>query len=144
MVVLSVVSSAQEPPRFEVVSIRPYEGASNSSNMFASRVESTATGLNFYRIDLLTLIFNAYDIYTTLTRYRVDYSKADKAALGTFYDIQARGEGDQRAMLRTLLAERFGLRTHTDDAPDTYVDAAFNRQARPVPETLGAELHRGT
>jgi uncharacterized protein (TIGR03435 family) len=43
-----------------------------------------------------------------------DFRKIPESLLRTKFDINAVGEGDSQAMLRTLLAERFQLRTHTE------------------------------
>ena len=58
-------------------------------------------------IPLLDIIPMAYNIPPTLASKRVDFSHASRSVLPTRFDIQAKGVGDQRAMLRGLLADRF-------------------------------------
>jgi uncharacterized protein (TIGR03435 family) len=99
-----------EQQRFEVASVRQ-----NTSQ--ASAVFSLTPTVRFVNMPLSTIISVAYveNLREALTeQHRFDFSKVDASVLNTTFDIETRGDGNQLAMLRTLLQERFGLRTHTE------------------------------
>lgn len=108
-----VVGIAQQPStplRFEVASVRK-----NDSQAIGSF--DLSPSVRFVNIPLSMIISVAYveNLREALTQqYRFDFSKVNAELLRTTFDIDTRGAGNQREMLRTLLQERFGLRTHTE------------------------------
>jgi len=105
---LSALGLAQEPPRFEVASIRP-------SNPEDSNLPSGCqTGNGLMRCSNVTLkrcIVGAYEILTDQILGGPDWIDSDR------FDITAKADrpiGDKALdqMLRTLLAERFNLKLH--------------------------------
>lgn len=106
---LSSVSAQSQ--RFEVASIR--ENTTIDGPGVEGGADITPSGYYARRESLFNLISFAYGIPEAEARPRIDYSTVGTSVLRRRFDIDARGQGDTRAMLRTLLAERFGLRTHT-------------------------------
>lgn len=107
LLLLSAGVGAQQ--RFEVASVR--EKTSQESGSFS------LAPVRFVNMPLNTIIALAYveNLREALTQqHRFDFSKVNGRLLETKFDIDTRGDGDQREMLRTLLQERFGLRTHNE------------------------------
>jgi len=97
-----------QQPAFDVASIKPSKTSDGRRQFLPSGF--TAIGTEVY-----WLIVDAYEVDPIQARLKIIWPpELLKRILITPFDIQAKGEGDQRAMLRTLLAERFGLRAHTE------------------------------
>jgi uncharacterized protein (TIGR03435 family) len=111
-------TSAQAPPRlsFEVASVKPVAGGGEATPPGA--VGPPLNGrVRYPRGSLRTLVMYAYDI---LPQRRDPLPVGGPAwADSDLYEIQAKGPadlsvGDARAMMRTLLEERFKLRAHLE------------------------------
>ena len=108
-VALICSQSFAQQPAFEVASVRPSNGPAGGWQ-FPPSGGFTAQG-----VDLYTLVVTAFEIPLPLMKVKLVWPpEALKRILTTRFDIQAKGQGDQRALLRTLLVERFGLRSHTE------------------------------
>jgi uncharacterized protein (TIGR03435 family) len=104
--VLAASLSAQQPA-FDVASVKPSTAPANGWRFPPSGFSANE--------DLYWIIAAALEVEPRLTAIKI-VSPPDqlKRILATRFEIEAKGEGNQRAMLRTLLAERFGLRTHSE------------------------------
>lgn len=104
--------------QFEVASVRPSNPQQEPGNVLSAfgSFRTLPNGIVIQNADLLSIILWAHDIDAAGASSQVDYSKfsGKESILGRRFDIEARGMGDMKAMLRTLLAERFGLRTHVE------------------------------
>jgi uncharacterized protein (TIGR03435 family) len=107
--VMTGASLAAFGETFEVASIKPHEGPTPRILDFSS--SGPLIKLEAYTIR--GLIHEAYH----LKDYQIVYPQADS----TFYDIVARAQGDElltrdqfRPLLRSLLADRFGLKFHRE------------------------------
>jgi uncharacterized protein (TIGR03435 family) len=103
------VIGAQEPA-FEVASVRPNKDAGLRINVSVPG-EVTLSGVT---LDFL-ITGLAFNVDFRLAQVKFDFDKISKDLLDTRFDVRAKGpSADNRAMLRTLLKERFGLRYHTE------------------------------
>ena len=98
-------------PTFDVASIKP-------SKIPDGRTQFLPSGFTAIGTDLYWIVVEAYGVKRIEARLKIPWPPERlKQILITPFDIQAKGEGGeaaQRAMLRTLLAERFGLKAHTE------------------------------
>ena len=110
---LGLASLLAQPGRaqsFEVASIKPVEGVACTP----SGVRASPASVSYTHVSLRALIRVAYDVQ--------DEEFTSPAWLdGTCYHISAKipegvGSGRVASMLQQLLADRFGLRTHWDNA----------------------------
>ena len=101
--------SAQEPA-FEVASVRPSSDGAMALNV---SIPGAAT---LEGISLRYIIALAFNVDVRFTALNIDYAKISAERLERSFTIRAKGDPqvDTRAMLRTLLKERFGLRYHTE------------------------------
>jgi uncharacterized protein (TIGR03435 family) len=124
------VLSAQHPadqPTFDVASVRP-----NVSNDTRSYFRSPP-GIRSTNVTLRTLIARAYEIPQTSERFTLDGGSDSILALR--FDVSANEAegtppGRTMAMLRTLLAERFSLRTHRETRRVPKFAVTLARQGR--------------
>jgi uncharacterized protein (TIGR03435 family) len=112
LVTVAFVSPAlvAQEPRFEVASVRVNTEPPDADNS-SGPLGPTPTGFVADNAELLSLITYAWDIPLQHTRLRVG---ASRDVMSRRFVINAKGDGDRRAMLRTLLAERFGMKVHTE------------------------------
>jgi uncharacterized protein (TIGR03435 family) len=112
---------------FEVASIKQsffpdaayFEGYSLAGTCNKANLAISGNRINFSKVTLCGLIRLAYDVFEYQVSGMPGWMKKREQSM--YYDIEARAEGagllttDQaRAMLRTLLAERFRLRLHDE------------------------------
>ena len=135
-------AAAQGPARFEVASIR--ENTTIGGPGVESGADITPTGYYARRESLFNLISFAYGIPDIDARSRIDYSKVGASVLRRTFDINARGQGNTRAMLRTLLAERFGLRMHTETREVSTWALMVKDRKRLTPSRYNCFAHLGT
>jgi uncharacterized protein (TIGR03435 family) len=116
MAMLGVVTSAQQStPAFEVASVR--QNTSGEDRWYGG-VNTTQPGaVRFSNMPLQNIIYNAYGVDLLMQRFLVDGGPQN--LLSQRFDVDALPpEGtmpsQKLAMLRTLLAERFKLRTHIE------------------------------
>lgn len=136
---MAMVSSAQAPtaqPTFEVASVRP-----NSSGETRQSLAWPKGSLTAINMPLRMLIAQAYAIPIQFQRRDFAIVGGPGDLLAERYDIQARlpdtaPDGQHFAMLRSLLAERFGLRVHTETRPTPLYALTFAREDR----RLGPDL----
>jgi uncharacterized protein (TIGR03435 family) len=106
-VLMVVAVAAQEPTRFEVASVKP---ATEAGGWRLASGE-----VDFRGAELLSVLSLAYNVDLRQVKASFDLRRVPKDMLErSRFDIQGKGEGDARAMLQTLLAERFALRTHRE------------------------------
>jgi len=107
-VALAIGLSAQEPA-FEVASVKPSKATSGGFSRFYP-----PGAVEFFSTRLDQIIARAYGV--ELSQQRVRFVGGPEPLLRSRFDLQAKGDpaNDSRAMLRTLLKERFGLRVHTE------------------------------
>src|SRR5262245_45301351 len=105
VLLLATVATGQS---FEVAAIKPHTGALRMIG-----VETSGTAVNFEAMSVWDLVMYAYD------KRSFQVEGGDKWTAEDRYDISARAPGDTtpvkqqiRAMLRTLLQERFSVTTH--------------------------------
>jgi uncharacterized protein (TIGR03435 family) len=108
------VAAQSDRPRFEVASVKP---SARTSAFFSESSYGPGTVARFRRVSLRTLIAHAYDLdVNAATEGGEDRLVGGPASLlDSPFDVDARApEGatvvQKKAMLRTLLAERFKLR----------------------------------
>jgi uncharacterized protein (TIGR03435 family) len=105
--------SAQDTS-FEVVSVKVNprgEADENAFGIFRPGQVNVRSG------QLRYLVPAAFGIPSQLGKVKFDFSRvSDDLLERTYFDIQAKGSptGDQAAMMRTLLRERFGLKWHNE------------------------------
>jgi uncharacterized protein (TIGR03435 family) len=106
----SVPLSAQAPPeapRFDAASIKP-----NTSGSRGVSAHSTGSQLRATNVSLMWLVGDAYELQDFQIVGAPPWAASDR------FDVMARASGIEtdlyRPMLRTLLAERFGLAAHKD------------------------------
>jgi uncharacterized protein (TIGR03435 family) len=105
----SVRLSAQQPPQFDVASVKPNKSADNRV-MIGMQPGGRFTATN---VSARQLITNAYRVQPFQIVGGPSWIETDR------FDIAAKGAGDvppdqMQAMLRGLLAERFGLVAHSE------------------------------
>ena len=108
----AIALTLAQQPAFEVASVRQYKGQGHRLGPL------TVTG-PLIRLEGYTIFALVLDAYH-LRDFQLDFGKAKpEDVTDTIYDISAHAPGDGvprlddvRAMLRTLLADRFKLRTH--------------------------------
>lgn len=108
---VAVYLSAQDPA-FDVASIKVRDTTAAGPTGVSPRGEIWIDGGS-----LRTIVPFAFDVPIPVQNLKVVWSPAAaKLARTPLFEIQAKGNpsNDTRAMLRTLLRERFGLRTHTE------------------------------
>ena len=115
---------AQTPPAFEVASVK--RNTSGDSKMYF-QVPASGT-VNLVNATVRMIVREAYQIDPAMERYTLVIGSNSPLVRGESiqeqmsaprFDIQGKppadaAAGTQRAMLRTLLAERFKLRVHTE------------------------------
>ena len=112
---VSVPSGAQSPaaaPAFQTASIRP----SSSRGTGASYAGLDDGSVLISNMSVMAMVADAYGIDETIAQYLLT---GDDPLLSDRFSVRAKGPASasrdqQRLMLRTLLEERFGLRTHTE------------------------------
>lgn len=130
--------SAQSAPAFEAASIRPRE-----HNQGTGYFQIQPSGRVVYtNMTLRMVIIEAYEIDITTQRFLLvggsdDVLEARFDITATPPDNDERGPRQTRRMLQTLLADRFGLRMHTETRPAQVYALTLARNA-----TLGPNLHR--
>jgi uncharacterized protein (TIGR03435 family) len=115
LALLSLSTAAQSPtgldgPRFEVASVKPNKTATASDGMRTTQDRVTATGN-----PLNDVIRFAYQIEDQRIIGLPDWTRRER------FDISAKippsAPGQVAAMMRTLLADRFALKAHTEMRP---------------------------
>lgn len=116
LVSVQAASFAKSSPTFEVASVKPYTGPRNRL------VEYSASGprVRLHAYTIRDLLLEAYD----LRSYELTFgpsTRSEEAYDPFFYTVEANAAGDGtrsreefRAMLRALLAERFGVKLHRE------------------------------
>ena len=110
----AIALTLAQQPAFEVASVREYKGQGHR----LGPLTVTSPLIRLEGCTIFALVLDAYH----LGAFQLDFGKAKpEDVAGTMYDISARASGDGiprlddvRAMLRTLLADRFKLRTHVE------------------------------
>jgi uncharacterized protein (TIGR03435 family) len=137
-----VVLSAQAPvdqPKFDVASVRPNTSGDGRFSMAWPKGSFSATN-----VELRMLVAQAYGIAGQF-EMRFKIVGGPRELLAERYDIQARlpesaPEGQHFEMLRSLLADRFKLRAHTEARPTPIYALTFAREDR----RLGSDLRPST
>ncbi|SFS08042.1 soil-associated protein, TIGR03435 family [Granulicella pectinivorans] len=140
VLLLSAACAAQHPS-FDVASIRPSPpGTRNKGMELLSPFTGGAPkgGLFSANAPLSVYIIFAYHI-TDSSQYRPLFASLPAWAQSGTYDIEARIDGtpdtDQvRAMVRSLLEERFKLATHLDTRPQPVYALVFDKPGHPGPQ----------
>jgi uncharacterized protein (TIGR03435 family) len=122
----AAASAQQQPKQFDVVSIRESRAPGPSSSNFpldpTPRYNNHGSLLQAHNIPLLQLLVFAYakNMYQILDlrRQLPDWARDMR------FDVEARtsgspGKDDMRAMVRSLLEERFQLKLHTETRENT-------------------------
>ncbi len=113
ILLLTVQPSAQEPS-FEVASVKVTERAGGGF----TQLPSASGRVRFDGADIQTLASIAFDVPLQLSEMRIAWTRATEGfRYRPGFQILATappGGGDQMAMLRTLLRERFGLQVHRE------------------------------
>jgi hypothetical protein len=111
---VAVSGTAQSPAaRFDVASVKENTSVSDTGGIAPAtpgRVRITNMPLRFILLDAFRLMDHQLigaPEWTESARFDIN---------ATYQADGARTEDDARAMLRTLLADRFGLKTHREDA----------------------------
>lgn len=104
-----------EPRAFEVASVRPHKGSAIRTGAFV--VSSPLIRMEGYTV--FGLVMDAYNVRDFQLAFGAVAPRED--IYGAMYDIVARapgngvpGIGEARAMLQTLLADRFKLKVHRE------------------------------
>jgi uncharacterized protein (TIGR03435 family) len=109
--------SSSQPAAFEVASVKPVEGLRGRMYDFSA----SGPRVRYIAYETVQLVMEAYNV----KNYQVTFAPTTAPSGGehgtAYYDIEAKAEGDRartrdefRAMLQTLLADRFKLRVHRD------------------------------
>ena len=134
-------SQPEKPPSFEVASI--HENTSGESQSFWTPPALASHGeTSIVNAPLRYIIAQAYDINLRDERFKLVGGPED--ILSKHFDIRAKPATETtRAqgllMLRTLLAERFGLRIHTENRPTPVYALTVAR-----PGKLGPDIRPAT
>lgn len=148
------VAAQEQVPAFEAASIRPSQVTATSGPASASLFRASPSGnVAYTNYTVRSLIMQAYGIDWSAASYALAGGPPD--VLSARFDINAKvpldlstiQAADQEAsvteaaqrMLRTLLAERFRLRTHTERGPLPVLALTVARAGR-----LGPELRPST
>ena len=105
---------AQEP-KFEVASVKPISKATVDTQGHGGwRFSADTTYVNAEYLS--TIIAMSYEVNLAVALSKIDFSKIPRALFDEQFEIIGKGDpkGDRLAMMRTLLAERFGLRVHRE------------------------------
>jgi|SRR5687768_10858215 len=105
--------SAQEPS-FEVASVKVTGHDEVDPNRWA---RFRPGDVNTHASPLRWILPAAFGLSSDLIKVKFDFTRVSRDLLErTFFDIQAKGSptGDQAAMIRTLLRDRFGLKWHKE------------------------------
>jgi uncharacterized protein (TIGR03435 family) len=94
---------SQTPLALEVASIKPSRNTAADSNLDSVRGRLTATNITVR--ELIRLAYGVKD-------YQI--GRAPGWIDGQRFDITAKGDGDEKSLLRELLASRFQLSTHRE------------------------------
>jgi uncharacterized protein (TIGR03435 family) len=116
LVIWLVPLVAQEPPRFEVASVKPSNPDSDPGPFGTGAIYLSPEGdVRFTRADLVTLIAGVFGIERDLFN-RLDFGgRKFFEVFNTHFDIEGKGgSGTSQERLHTLLVERFGLKTHKE------------------------------
>jgi hypothetical protein len=113
-------ASAQKP-RFEVASVKENVSPDRGVGRLFPQVQIVGA-------PLYMLIAAAHGVELKPFRLYLEFSKIPQEGLEKRFDITAKGEGDQRAMLRTLLEETISA-SHPYGEQATPVVRAHGRQA---------------
>ena len=106
------LSSAQEAA-FEVASVR----VSNETNDTRGFMFFRLGQVSIHAYPLRTFLPPAFGVPGQLGKVKFDFNRVSRDLVDrVYFDIQAKGDpaGDQAAMMRTLLRDRFGLKWHTE------------------------------
>jgi uncharacterized protein (TIGR03435 family) len=102
-----LAQAPQEPPRFDAASVKPNVSGSNGVDAYTTGGQVRATN-----VSLMWILGAAYGLQDFQVVGAPEWAARDR------FDVMARGAGSgadlYRPMLRTLLAERFGLVAHND------------------------------
>jgi uncharacterized protein (TIGR03435 family) len=113
---VNLAVAAQETARFEVASVRhntspPQPGLAGGAEMGIF----PHGDVRITNADLYTIILEAFGIDDARSSFEVQRRLRTDDQIGAKFDIEGKGgTGDGRNKLRTLLVERFGLKTHTE------------------------------
>lgn len=139
---LGVVNSAQQSaPAFEVASIR--RNTSGEDRWYGG-VNTTQPGaVRLTNMPLQSIIYNAYGVDFLMQRFLVTGGPQD--LLSQRFDVDAvppagSMPSEKLAMLRTLLAERFKLRTHIEKRQVPTYAMTVARQGRLGPQLQPSSL----
>jgi len=115
VVLVSCTGAAQTPARFEVASVKP-SGPDSDRGPFGtgySRVNPDGS-VRFSGQELIFILAIAYEVDASSVDQRF-IAGAQRRFLSERFDIEAKGgEGPVTEKLKTLLVERFQLRTHME------------------------------
>ena len=121
----NVVVSAQSQPAFEVASIRRNVHGGDA------RVDITRGRVTMNNATLRTLIRNGYDIQNFQFAGGPGWLDSDAYDISaTIADHAEVSEDQYRALVRTLLAERFGLKVHWETRQATFMRWLWERAVR--------------
>jgi uncharacterized protein (TIGR03435 family) len=108
-------SQAIEAPRFEVASIRENKSASQISRISGVDLPATPGRFTVTNVPLRFIIFHAYELRAHELIGLPEWTESTPFDVTATYSPQsAPTDQDVRLMLRTLLADRFGLVMHTE------------------------------
>lgn len=112
------LAAAQQAARFEVASVRQNSSAPQAGFEGAAIVGIFPHGdVRITNADLFSIILQAHGIDLGDAGWGLDFERfrTPDSILGKKFDIEGKGgSGDGREKLRTLLVERFGLKTHME------------------------------
>lgn len=106
-IAVAVMQLGAQQPAFDVASVKPSGSPGDGWRL------STPGAVSIKGVTLDFIITLAYEVPLSFQRVKFVWSGYERI-LNMPFDIQAKGTGDPRAMLRTLLADRFGLRAHRE------------------------------
>jgi len=123
----SLFGQSPASPAFDVASIKQsffpdqafFEGYSSAGTCNKANLGLSGNRVTFSRVTLCGLIRLAYEVHEYQVYGMPDWMRKREQSM--YYDIEARADGDgpltadrARAMLRTLLTDRFRLRLHNE------------------------------
>src|SRR5687767_2140632 len=112
LAVLLMTGLSAQDTSFEVVSVKVNPKGEADENAFGTFRPGQ---VNVRAGQLRYLVPVAFGVPSQLGKVKFDFSRVNADLLErTYFDIQAKGSptGDQAAMMRTLLRDRFGLKWH--------------------------------
>ncbi len=114
LAVLSMTVVSAQEPSFDVASVKVTASDEANPNRWA---RFRPGDVNTHASPLRWILPVAFGVPGDLARVKFDFTRVSRDLLErTYFDIQAKGSptGDQAAMLRTLLRDRFGLKWHSE------------------------------